>query len=411
MDINYNVLRALARDKKALVDSYDNQSKIKLWMDVNNLKATRPPVHIYQVPWSEFPLINEIVTPKEDEFTWNLEFKLRRDIYEMQHFPADMIYFNKIECPPVVYDSGFMLENKVDIIRSGQINSQHFTPVITDMDDVENIREATVEYDKDATEKRLDLLDDIFGGICNVELTGKKGHWFTPWDYLISRTGVTEAMIDLIERPDFVNAYVARFVDVNIKYLERYKELGLWASNNNDTIVGSGGYGYASDLAAPPKPNIGVGLDQMWGCGNAQMFSEVSPDMHWEFSLRHEMRWLENFGLNYYGCCEQLHHKIDILSRIPRLRKISMSPWANLDVARESIDGKYVMSIKPTPASVAMQPFDEDVVRAEVINLLDKTEGNPTEFVLKDISTVKCEPGRLDTWNGIFQEEIGKRFS
>ncbi len=410
MNKNYNILRQLAIEKKTLIENYDNDSKIKLWRNINDLKPTRPPVLIYQVPWSEFPLMNEMVIDSENKFLRDIEFKLRKDTYQIKHFPADTIYFNKIECPPVVYDSDFMLDNKVDIIRSGQINSQHFTPVLTEIEDIDKIKEATVEYDKEATEKRMDILDDIFGGICDIELTGKKGHWFTPWDYLISRTGVTEAMIDLIERPDFVNAYVSRFVDVSIKRLERYRELGLWASNNNDTIVGSGGFGYASDLEEAPSPNIGVPLDQLWGCGNAQMFSEVSPDMHWEFSLRHEIRWLKNFGLNYYGCCEQLHNKIDILSRIPGLRKISVSPWADLDIAREKIDKRYVMSIKPTPTAVAMQPFDEDVIRAEVNKHLDKTAGTPAEFILKDISTVKNEPYRLDVWNRVFKEEIDKRF-
>ena len=84
---------------------------------------------------------------------------------------------------------------------------------------------------------------------------------------------------------------------------------------------------------------------------------------------------------------------------------------SNLDVARESIDGRYVMSIKPTPAAVAMQPFDEDVIRAEINNQLDKTAGKPTEFILKDISTVKGEPERIDMWNRVVSEEIDKRFS
>jgi hypothetical protein len=30
----------------------------------------------------------------------------------------------------------------------------------------------------------------------------------------------------------------------------------------------------------------------MWGCSNAQIFSEVSPQMHWEFALEHDLRWL-----------------------------------------------------------------------------------------------------------------------
>ncbi len=410
MNEDYKILRDLAIEKKALLENYDNESKIKLWLDINNLKATRPPVHIHQVPWRELTHVEEMIVRCKDEFLQKLEFKLRKDIYEMKNFPGDMVYFNKIECPPVVYDSGFGLTDEVDIIRSGHINSQHFTPVLQSEDDIYKMKEATVEYDKEATKKRLEVLDDIFGGICSVELTGQKGLWFTPWDYLISRTGVTEAMIDLIERPDFVNLYVSRYVDVSLNRLERYKELGLWASNNNDTTVGSGGYGYISDLDEPPAPNIGVSLKNIWGCGNAQMFSEVSPDMHWEFSLRHEMRWLEKFGVNYYGCCEQLHFKIDILSRIPGLRKISMSPWADLDIARENIARRYVMSIKPTPTSVAMQPFDEDVIRNEINSHLDKTEGNPTEFVFKDISTVMHEPHRLNVWDKVVREEIDKRF-
>ena len=44
----------------------------------------------------------------------------------------------------------------------------------------------------------------------------------------------------------------------------------------------------------------------MWGCSNAQIFSEVSPKMHWEFALEHDLRWLRRWGLNYYGCCEPL---------------------------------------------------------------------------------------------------------
>ena len=210
MNKDYKVLRNLAVLKKSLVNDYDNESKIKLWRDINDLKATRPPVHIHQVPWRELTDLEDMALQCEDEFLQTIEFKLRKGIFEMKNFPADMIYFNKIECPPVVYDTGFMLDNQVDIIRSGHINSQHFTPVLQNEDDIDKLQDARVEYDKDATQKRLDLLDDIFGGICEVELTGQKGLWFTPWDYLISRTGVTDAMIDLIERPDFVNAYVAQ---------------------------------------------------------------------------------------------------------------------------------------------------------------------------------------------------------
>ena len=78
----------------------------------------------------------------------------------------------------------------------------------------------------------------------------------------------------------------------------------------------------------------------MWGCSNAQIFSEVSPRMHWEFALQHDLRWLSRWGLTYYGCCEPLDRKIDILRRIPNLRKISVSPWCNTERVVEKIGAR-----------------------------------------------------------------------
>lgn len=411
MEGDKKILRRLALERKALIESIDMDEKIGLWKRCNDLLPARPPVKIDEVPWSEFedePGMNSMCS---DPFLKTIEQELRKDIYSMRNFPADMVFLNKVVCPAVVEDSGFMLDNMADTIDNGYIKAYHYNPVLTEPDDVEKIREAKVEYDREATTKRLELLWDIFEGICEVELVGLRGLWFTPWDYLITRTGVTEAMIDLVERPDFVNAYVARYVDVSVKRLHRYKELGLWSSNNTNVKVGSGGYGYTSDLAEPPKPNIGVDTKQLWGCGNAQMFSEVSPDMHWEFSLRHEIRWMENFGLNYYGCCEQLHHKIHMLENIPDLRKISMSPWSKLDEAREKISGRYIMSVKPNPTTLAMQPFSEQVVRDEINGILDSVKNNPAEIILKDISTVKNEPFRLKKWNDIVMVELHKQYS
>ena len=75
----------------------------------------------------------------------------------------------------------------------------------------------------------------------------------------------------------------------------------------------------------------------MWGCSNAQIFSEVSPKMHWEFALEHDLRWLDRWGLNYYGCCEPLDGKVDLLRRIPNLRKVSVTPWCKTERAVETI--------------------------------------------------------------------------
>ena len=136
----------------------------------------------------------------------------------------------------------------------------------------------------------------------------------------------------------------------------------------------------------------------MWGCGAAQIFSAVSSAMHEEFSLKYEIEWMSRFGLNYYGCCEPLDKKIDILKKIPRLRKISMNSWVDLESAAEKVGGDYVFSYKPNPAIFAEDLWDIRSVKKNLAEDFKKLEKCNTEIILKDISTVKYQPERLWQW-------------
>ena len=82
----------------------------------------------------------------------------------------------------------------------------------------------------------------------------------------------------------------------------------------------------------------------------AQIFSSVSPGMHQEFELDYAVRWYARFGLVYYGCCEPLDGKMDIIRKIPHVRKISMSPWVDEEKGAERIGRDFVFSRKPSPA-------------------------------------------------------------
>lgn len=127
--------------------------------------------------------------------------------------------------------------------------------------------------------------------------------------------------------------------------------------------------------------------------------------MHWEFALRHDLRWLSRWGLTYYGCCEPLSGKIHLLRRIPNLRKISMSPWNDFDRAVREIRGDYVFSFKPSPAIFAEEAWSPEKARAELERVLDKTCGLcHVEIIMKDISTVRYKPERLWDWARIAAE-------
>jgi hypothetical protein len=238
-----------------------------------------------------------------------------------------------------------------------------------------------------------------------VRQQGATHFWFAPWDYLIRWYGIQEMMMDLTLRPELVHAAVDRLTRACLKQLDQYEGLELLSLNNGAQIVGSGGLGFTDELPAAGFNSLQVRTADCWGNAAAQIFSDISPRMHEEFALSYERRWLDRFGLTYYGCCDPLHHKVEMLRSIPNLRKISMSPWADVEKGAEQIGRDYVFSYKPNPAILAPEKWNPAEARRALREVLEKTRGCAVEIVLKDISTVHHEPSRLWQWAQIAEEE------
>ena len=405
-------LRALAARKHEIACLPLMDERRRLWQDANDLKVGRPPVYVNEICWMEIddPALKPLCT---HPFARELESTLLEELWCFDNQLGDVIVEDYIENPLVVYDSGFGIDEVTDTVATEfnpDIVSRHFHILIQDMNDVDKIQMPRVAVDRERTAQFGALLRDIFSGVINVLDVGSRGLWFTPWDYLIRVMGVEETMVNLMDQPEFVEAVVKRYVDCSMERMRLYNELGVWGSNNTSVRVGSGGYGHISCLDAAAMHPDHCPTSQMWGCGNAQIFSSVSPQMHWQFSLQYEMDWLRQFGVTYYGCCEPLSGKMDIMDKIPNLRKVSMSPWNDYARAAERCKGKYVMSCKPSPAVFATDHFDEDVVRSDLNAIFDATKGCAIELIMKDISTLRFDPQRLIRWAQIAREVIQERF-
>jgi hypothetical protein len=407
-----DILRSLAREVAGIASKGVHKEKACLWTKLNDRKSERPMVWINEICWNEMNVNDELTLKAEHPWARDQEDLLRKTIYQWKHLPADMVISDFIACPLAIHSTDFGIIEDVDIAKTDETSdvvSRHFNIQIKEPEDLEKIKMPTVTHNKKATEYCYRAMCDVFDDIMPAKKVGQTHIWFTPWDYLIRWWGIEEAMMDMILRPDMVNAAVSKMVDAWMVELDQFQQMNLLSLDNANERVGSGGYGYTEQLPGDNYDPDHVLPHNMWGCSNAQIFSEVSPEMHWEFALKHDMRWLERFGLTYYGCCEPLDKKMDILRRIPNLRKISVSPWCDIDRAIDEIGADYVISYKPNPAILAESQWRPENARADIRQVIEKAGGKShIEFIMKDISTVRYQPQRLWEWAAIAMEEVEK---
>jgi hypothetical protein len=220
---------------------------------------------------------------------------------------------------------------------------------------------------------------------------------FAVWDRIAQWRGAGNILLDLADRPQFMHGIVSRLTDAKLSELDQLEEQGL-LGHRQTTFRCSGAY--TDELPAPGFDAAHPRAKDLWSGGMAQVFSTVSPAMHQEFELDYANRFYERVGLVYYGCCEPLDDRIDIVERIPHLRKISMSPWVDENRGAERIGRRFVFSRKPNPAFVAAESWDPEAVARDLRATVAACapHGCPLEFILKDISTVRYEPSRLWEW-------------
>lgn len=409
------ILRELG-EKIADIGALSTQQKRRqMWSQLNQLENTKPMVWIDDVCWDEMDVDGELKLQTSSPFCQRIELDLRQTIYRWKHMQCDMVVDPIVYSPLVVTNTGIGISIKEDIIKKEEdsiVASHHYHVQIRGEEDIEKINIPEITHNEKKSEENYQAYRDIFDGILAVEKLGIPGFWFAPWDDIIRLTGVQEALLDLAMRPKYIHKLVDRFVNAYLHGLEQYEKLNLLALNNNNVRIGSGGYGYTDELPQSDYNPNSVRTSDIWGHAAAQIFVGVSPEMHEEFALKYEKRWLERFGLTYYGCCEPLHKKIHILRSIPNLRKISISPWADINEAASQILNDYVISLKPSPAILATGKWNPERAREELETKLKiaKQYNCKVEIIMKDISTVRHEPQRLWEWARI-ATEIADKFA
>lgn len=381
------IIRELAKQYMELALSEQQQRSNQRMKDTNDLKLVRPPVLIDEIPWGELEKDESLVCLCQDPGARGVETHLRRTIYKKKHFKADVLMQPYWRVPMSWSMSPSGLEKERVRLET---MSHTLVDTLENEEALDVVKPPVCERFPEYDEKNMNYFTDLLGDTMEVRLTGSGEYFgFWAWDDISFLRGVEPIYEDMYERPEYLHRIMGIFA-------ERAKaQMDFLEQNNmvpNDPV----------NLHCTPGMVSGMkeeGWKSTWYRGMAQCFSCVSPAMFKEFELDYIKEMAERCAYTYYGCCEPLDDRIDMLKTIKNLRKLGVSPWANIESCAEQIGRDFVYARKPNPALVAHKT-DPEEVRKETERTVKAClkNGCPTEFVLKDISTVSGNPENLVVW-------------
>jgi hypothetical protein len=371
---------------------------------------------IEQLPWGA---LNTAETHRlcEDKFLRDIEGRLRGILFRWDHFRDDRVIFPWITIPKSYYITQTYgmdpIENTLPAMNGAGAQA-HVVRVdqLQNEEDISKIRFQISNSDEEKSKAKFERTKELLNGILGVRWSGYTGYGHV-WDEVIRWHGIEQSIIDLVDRPEFIHKILERAFAVYDDAITQYEQAGAidvgggWIHCNGAYTDELPGYNYETEEELSP---LRYSAKNTWACSAAQIFSTVSPAMHEEFDIDYQIKWFSRFGMGYYGCCEPLDQKIDIIRKLPNIRKISMSPWVNMERGAEAMNGDYVFSRKPSPAFLASSAaWDAAAVRKDLEDAvrINQKYGNPVELILKDVTTIGHNPARVEEWAAIARDVIG----
>jgi hypothetical protein len=396
------VLKQLAERVATIASSRQMVDARALWKRHNMLGETRPVIFCDpENGWNEVITDAEMVCTGRISRRWEMD--LRKEIFWGEMMGDDKPVDRFFDVPYTVSadDWGLQAERHQVDEQGSYVWDGPIKDYATDLPQLHFPR---FDVDWETTNGCLAVARELFEGILEVRL---KGTWW--WSLGLTLTaatfrGLSNLFYDFTDNPEWLHRLLSFISQGHLAKLALLEERGLLGANCDGTYVGSGGFGYTDEL--PSKGFAGkVRCIDMWGFTDSQETVNVSPEMYEEFIFQYEKPIMDRFGLTCYGCCEPLQSRWHIVKRFANLRRVSCSPWADIEKMASFLEGKYIYSMKRNPAPLSSKGWDRDRVRKELREALAMTRGCRVEVVMKDNHTIGNSPESLLDWCKIAKEE------
>ncbi|MDK1032791.1 MAG: hypothetical protein QGD94_12340, partial [Planctomycetia bacterium] len=351
------ILRDLAKKYIEVCQKDVQRKRRDLWRRHNSLKPTRPLVFAGHSAVREIP---HLEPQGEDPFYRGYEGHFRRLLF-FDTFNDDRVFepWVTVQATRLTPKDGLwgLPIQWIDSHVPG--GARRLDPQIKDPEDIQKLLVPRHAIDEEKTARDVARLQDAIGDIITVAVD-RKPEW-SNWGadistYLGYMRGVEQIMWDMTDRPAWLHELLGFMRDGILKAQQEAEDAGDWAllDHENQAVP------YADELSDPAANGGAVTRDKLWCFCASQETTLISPAMFDEFMVQYQKPIVEKFGLTAYGCCEDLTQKIDVLRQIKNLRRIAVTPAANVAKCAEQIGTDYVLSYRPSPADMVCYGFDPD---------------------------------------------------
>ena len=398
------LVRDLAQQYVEVCAAPVQEERRRLWRAHNSLKETRPLIYTRAFAWGEMP---HAQCRCEDPLLRQYEEFFRRHLF-WNSLDDDSIFepWVTVSATHRCSDWGVSGERRRSAEARGSWKMDY---PIREPEDLAKLRPARHDIDEEATAARVARVQDLLGDLIAVDVD--RAPAYRVWSADISThlgylRGIEHFMLDMMDRPEWLRE-LAGFMSEGIQRAHAQAETaGDWGLSAHQNQAMS----YAEELEDPAANVRGTKRNQLWCFMAAQEFTATSPAQHDEFLLQFQLPILREFGLTAYGCCEDLSHKIDMVRQIPNLRRIAVSPMADVVSCAAQIGRDYVFSYRPSPTDMVGYGLDRERVAGLLKSDLEACRDCCVDITLKDVETVEGDPNRVREWVRLTRQVIGEVF-
>ncbi len=364
----------------------------KKWRLHNSLREKTFPFHIED----NGSYFRDLATPLQcqEPLHRNLEGRLTQALAAYEKIDDDRIIPDRFVVDWVTGIDDYCDELVLTRAEKGGPGYETSKP-IKDIDaDFGKLRRRTLTLNTEHTEKNAQVARDAFDGLLPVVI-GRPSSRYSDGisNKAVLMMGMQELYLQMAVNPDAVHRLLTFLAEDNLA-------LGQWEEDHNLlTQSNDGNQGYCSGSSQftdeIPGRKIPDGQPILstdrYGYLESQESAGLSPDMFAEFLMPHFLKLASKFRLMKFGCCEPVHGFMTHLQKLNGLRKVSVTPWCDLEklaaVCREDV----IWCRKPVPLKLCADAFDPDDFRSHLAETLEIGKSHFVEFVFRDTTRLTGE--------------------